>query len=178
MKIESRSTDTGLLAATILFATGTVALVLFIYLRRNYMLDPIESLSIEIAPRDSRCRHWTKVIRADRPLPVPSAVAGADSIPGPYARDGLDELLPGDIIIDGEANHHRRFDRGWTYQVRALTPSGRDTGWVVPSGEIKAALKAAGLPVPLLPGSGEVAACVRIAHAIRLGLFPISKETI
>ena len=39
-----------------------------------------------------------------------------------------------------------------------------------PGAETKAAMKAAGLPVHLLTGSGEIAACVRVAHAVRLGI--------
>lgn len=34
-------------------------------------------------------------------------------------------------------------------------------------------LKTAGLPAELLTGSGDVAACVRIAHGLRLGMADI-----
>lgn len=36
-------------------------------------------------------------------------------------------------------------------------------------------MKAAGLPAHLLPGSGEIAAIVRIAHGLRAGLISLPK---
>lgn len=129
----------------------------------------IQSVSIKIGPRDSRCRYWAKVIRAGQPLPLPSAVDGANDIPAPYLRHGEEELFPGDVLIEGEANHHVKA-RGWTYWVYTCSPDG-DLVSHEPSSKVKAAMKAAGLAPDLLPGSGDVAACVRIAHGIRAGLL-------
>lgn len=130
------------------------------------------SVSVYIGPRDARCRYWAKVIRAGAPLPLPSSVAGANDVLGFYSRVGDDELLPGDILIEGEENHHRKV-RGWSYWVAwfdpVLSPETAGLCRVSPASTIKLALKAKGLAPVLLPGAGEVAACVRIAHAIRSG---------
>lgn len=45
--------------------------------------------------------------------------------PSGYARRGDEELLPGDFVLEGEANHHRK-QRGWTYWLRGLDPSGQE----------------------------------------------------
>lgn len=123
------------------------------------------SCSVKIGPRDSRCRYWAKIIRAGVDLPPPSAVSGASDIPGAYLRNGEDELFAGDILIEGEANHHVK-SRGWTYWVTVCGPDGSERMLTAN----KATMKAAGLPSQYLAGSGEVAACVRMAHAYRLGL--------
>jgi hypothetical protein len=129
----------------------------------------LESASIKIAPADSRCRYWAKVIRAGEPLPPPSMVGGANDIPAPYARMGEEELFPGDILIQGEENHHRRA-RGWTYTVRYCDGvlGGRLATHTISASEDKALGKAMGrLPRELLAGSGDVAAAVRYAHLLR-----------
>lgn len=133
------------------------------------MSDQIKSVSVEIKPRDSRCRYWAKIIRANQPLPLPSNVNGADDIPGPYLRIGEEEMLPGDVLIEGEANHHMK-TRGWTYDVHVIRADGTCYS-TQPMSAHKAALKDAGMPVNLLTGSGDIAACVRIAHGVRMGLI-------
>lgn len=130
--------------------------------------DAAVSVSIQIKKRDSRCRFWAKVIRAGQALPMPSAVSGANDIPGPFAQQGDEELFFGDVLIEGEENHHRH-SRGWTYGVTFIGLDGA-VHVVQPSSDIKAALKKAGLDRALLAGSGDVAACVRIAHGLRAGL--------
>lgn len=125
------------------------------------------SVSVEIRPVDSRCRHWAKVVRAGQELPIPADVDGASDIPGGYARNGDEELFEGDVLIEGEENHHRKA-RGWTYYITYMNKNG-DARRVKPSSEIKSYLKQQGLDPRLLAGSGDVAACVRIAHAIRAG---------
>ena len=130
--------------------------------------DAAVSVSIQIKKRDSRCRFWAKVIRAGQALPMPSAVSGANDIPGPFAQQGDEELFFGDVLIEGEENHHRHA-RGCTYWVTFVGLDGA-VHVVRPSGDIKAALKKAGLDRALLAGSGDVAACVRIAHGLRAGL--------
>lgn len=129
--------------------------------------DAAVSVSIQIKKRDSRCRFWAKVIRAGQALPMPSAVSGANDIPGPFAQQGDEELFFGDVLIEGEENHHRHA-RGWTYWVTFVGLDGA-VHVVQPNSEIKAALKKAGLDRALLAGSGDVAACVRIAHGLRAG---------
>lgn len=130
--------------------------------------DTAVSASIQIKKRDSRCRFWAKVIRAGQALPLPSAVAGASDIPGPFAQQGDEELFFGDVLIEGEENHHRHA-RGWTYWVTFVGLDGA-VHVVQPSGDIKAALKKAGLDRALLAWSGDLAACMRIAHGLRAGL--------
>lgn len=71
-------------------------------------------------------------------------------------------------MIDGEAVHHTK-DRGWVYYITFMSENGEKVV-VKPSSEVKSAMKSAGLPPELLPGSGDVAACVRMAHALRLGM--------
>lgn len=129
----------------------------------------VVSVSFPVRPRDSRCRYWAKVIRAGQPLPAPASVDGAGDVPGAYLRNGEEELFPGDVLIEGEANHHVKA-RGWSYWVHTCSPTGEQVT-IRPSADVKSQLKAAGIDPRLLPGSGDVAACVRIAHGIRAGLI-------
>lgn len=130
-----------------------------------------QSLSIKIAPCDSRCRSWAKVVRAtDTSLPMPRAIYGARSLPQGYSSRGDEELFPGDFVIEGEANHHRK-QRGWTYWLRGLDASGRRI--CLESGQfsaLKPLLKQAGLEPSLLAGAGDIAAAVRTIHAVRAGI--------
>jgi hypothetical protein len=126
------------------------------------------SASITIKPQDDRCRYWAKVVRANQALPTPSAVSGANDIPGAYAKKGDEELFEGDVLFEGEEISHRKA-RGWTYHITFVGADGK-AEIVQPSSEIKAAVKTNGLPAHLLAGSGDVAAMVRIAHALRLGI--------
>lgn len=128
------------------------------------------SVSVTIKPADSRCRYWAKVVRAGTPLPLPSDVTGAADIPGPFSQRGDEELFLGDFLIEGEAVHHSR-NRGWYYWVTWCTGDGKWRREEDPDSTVKSQLKAAGLPVELLPGAGTLAACVRVAHAVRLGLY-------
>lgn len=131
-------------------------------------LIEIESASINIGPRDSRCRYWAKIIRVGQALPMPSAVHGASDVPGGYSRNGPEELFPGDMMIEGEENHHRRA-RGWTYWVRYLDPiSGASVTHRVEAADDKAAGKALKrLTKEALAGAGDVAAAVRYCHLLR-----------
>lgn len=130
----------------------------------------MKSHSVKIQPIDSRCRHWAKIIRADEPLPLPAEVSGANEIASPYLNRGDEELLPGDVLFEGEANHHNRTDRGWSYFMRAFREDGSFLSLSSGFSSQKAELKAQGLPVELLKGAGEIAAMVRIAHGLRMGL--------
>lgn len=130
--------------------------------------DLMQSASVTIQPCDTRCRYWAKIIRKGTSIPKPVAVEGAADVPGHYLRQGDDELYIGDVLIEGEENHHRKL-RGWTYDVTFVDKDG-ELRTVHPCAEIKSALKAGGLPPELLAGSGDVAACVRIAHAVALGI--------
>lgn len=138
----------------------------------------MQSHTVEIRPCDSRCRYWAKVVRADTALPMPSACTSAYDVPGPFRQRGEEELLPGDVLFEGEANHHRRTDRGWSYWVSVVDNSG--TLFRAKSGEfgeLRKRMKAAGLVAQLLTGSGDIAAMVRIAHAVRDGLLVADAHT-
>lgn len=134
------------------------------------MSDQVKSASVTIEPADRRCRYWAKVIRKETSLPKPSDVTGANDVPGAYLRTGEDELFPGDILIEGEENHHRN-NRGWSYWVTYCDAEGNARCIMNPGAEEKAAMKAAGLPAEMLAGSGQVAACIRLAHGVRLGIY-------
>ena len=128
----------------------------------------IESASIKIGPLDSRCRYWAKIIRAGQALPLPSAVDGASDIPGGYIRNGPEELFPGDMMIEGEENSHRKA-RGWRYWVSYLDPvSGAYVYHPIEAAADKDAGKALKrLSKEALAGSGDVAAAVRYCHLLR-----------
>lgn len=78
--------------------------------------------------------------------------------------------MPNDVLFEGEANHHRRTDRGWTYWVTLVLPCGELMRFKSGFSAQKLLLKAQGMAPELLKGSGDVAAMVRIAHGVRLGL--------
>ena len=126
------------------------------------------SISIELEKKDSRCRGWFKIVRSGTQLPLPANVRGADDIPAGYAREGYDELFCGDFMFQGEEMHHRK-NRGWVYWITWVDADGA-LHYTKPSMTLKKALKANGLPPALLAGSGDVAALIRIAHGVRLGI--------
>lgn len=127
------------------------------------------SVSVPVVPSDYRCKYWAKLFRANAPLPLPSDVTSASSLPGPYLLRGDEELFPGDVMLEGEENHPYK-KRGWSYWLRYVTPDG--TLLVYRSGfsEQKVAAKAQGLASSLLAGSGDIAGAVRVAHALRAGM--------
>lgn len=130
----------------------------------------MQSHSISVKPRDSRCRYWAKVSRSNQSLPIPAEVDGANDIPGPYIKHGDEELMPGDVLFEGEANHHRCTDRGWTYWVTFVDVNGELRQFTSGFAEQKSQLKRQGMSPELLKGSGDIAAMVRIAHGVRQGL--------
>ncbi|WP_139826500.1 hypothetical protein [Derxia lacustris] len=135
----------------------------------------MNSFSVSLYPCDSRCRYWAKIIRKGQSLPLPADVNGANDIPGKYLR-GDEELLPGDVLFEGEAMHHRK-NRGWHYVVQVVTEAGELRRFVNGAfSNQKAQMKAQGMSPDYLRGAGDVAAMVRIAHGIRLGLEVRSDE--
>lgn len=72
-------------------------------------------------------------------------------------------------MIEGEGNHHRK-ERGWTYRVSYVGLDG-SLQQVVPTTEMKQSMKSAGMAAPLLRGSGQLAACVRLIEGLRLHLM-------
>lgn len=126
------------------------------------------SASITIGPDDHRCRYWAKRITPSTALKPPSEVQRAADIPGAYLKEGDEELEVGEFLIQGEQVHHRKM-RGWTYSIVFLGSDG-EVHTIRPTAEHKAALKAAGMPVVLLKGSGELAASVRLIHGFRAAM--------
>ncbi len=75
----------------------------------------MKSYSVTIKPIDSRCRHRAKIVRAGQALPPPVASRERTTFLCHTANLGGEELMmPGDVLFEGKANHHRRTDRGWT----------------------------------------------------------------
>ena len=103
-------------------------------------------------------------------LPMPACVQGASDIPSFYLQCGEEELLPGDVLFEGEANHHRRNDRGWSYWLTYVTEEGELLQYRSGFGQAKAQMKAQGMAPELLKGSGDVAGMVRLGHGLRAGL--------
>lgn len=128
------------------------------------------SASVKIGPVDKRCRYWAKVIREATALPLPSTVNGAADVPGAFSRLGDDELVGNDVLIQAEERHHRK-SRGWSYCITFIGNDG-EALTINPDAELKARFKAAGMDVELLKGAGDLAACIRIAHALRLAVMP------
>ena len=135
------------------------------------------SESIKIGPTDKRCKHWAKIVRSGGVLPMPVDATGANSLAAPYAKDGDEELLEGDFLFEGEANHHTR-QQGWSYWLGYIGDDGvfRRVSY---SSARKAVMKANGLPVQYLLGTGDVAGLVRMAHALRqrIGIDPVKVES-
>lgn len=130
----------------------------------------MKSHSVEIKPFDGRCKYWAKIVRAGKELPAPCLIQGANDVPGPYLQRGEEELLPGDALFEGESNHHRRSDRGWSYWLAFVTETGELVRYESGFSSQKSEMKAQGLSAGLLTGSGDIAAMVRIVHGLRNGL--------
>lgn len=126
------------------------------------------SASVEVKPVDERCRYWAKVFRAGTSLPLPEIVRGGSDLPGQFLLCGEEELFPGDVLIEGEETHHTK-NRGWAYYVVFMDSAGELVS-VRPRPDHKAKAKANGLPPQYLTGSGELAAAVRLAHAVQMGI--------
>ncbi len=129
--------------------------------------------SVSVVVQSDRGQKWAKVSRmrqASR-LPLPSNVQGGNDLPGEYLPTGDEELLPGDAIFEGSRGRH-----GWEYSVTLALENGRGL-FISPRtnnlADLKAEMKAAGLPFKLLQGAGPLAALVRVVWGYRLGLpFP------
>lgn len=130
------------------------------------------SVSITIGPIDRRCKYWAKVIPASMELPTPAHVSesGAAAIAAPFLKNGGEELLAGEFLIECEQAHHSKL-RGYDYWVSWAHTDGRRVKIKNPGAEHKTAIKAAGMAPELLKGSGHLAACIRIAIAVRAGQY-------
>jgi hypothetical protein len=108
-------------------------------------------------PSDSRCSWWCVQVPEDQQL-------DGTRISAPYLRKGADlELKSGDMLIDSEANHHRK-NRG--YNVVLVVCDGEKVQYLHPTAQRKAFIKANG-GQDLMHESGDVNGCIRIAVWLR-----------
>lgn len=130
------------------------------------------SVSIKVGPIDRRCKYWAKVIPAGMELPTPAHVSesGAAAIATPFLKNGDEELLMGEFLIECEQVHHSK-PRGYDYWVSWMHTDGRRVQIKNPGAEHKAVIKAAGMAPELLKGSGHLASCIRLAIAVRAGMY-------
>lgn len=96
-----------------------------------------------------------------------------NDLPGPYLQHGDEERFPGDFLFEGEEVDRKR-PRGWAYYVTVAGASGPVA--LVYSSAVKARLKQLGLDSRFLPGSGDLAGLVRVAHGLRAGLCPYAPD--
>lgn len=131
--------------------------------------------SFSVGPGDSRCKYWAKQVPLSA-LPMPASIDGANSLPGGYLRNGNTELFDGEILIEGEANHHSK-QRGWSYWLVRVNPTeGKDGEYIRTkmsseiNARVKACIKEAAkrglLSKEHLRGSGDIAAAVRFGHLL------------
>lgn len=125
---------------------------------------PALSCNFPVGPQDYRCKYWCKVLRAGDTLPAPTDVDGAGSIPGSYLRKGDVEVFEGDVIFEGEENHHRK-QRGWTWTMYVVDHLGELQ--TVDYAQAKDILRMWGIK-DMLAGAGACAAMVRAAWYLRL----------
>ena len=129
--------------------------------------DPIESCEYTAQPADYRCRFWAKIVRVDCALPLPCNVSGANDVPGNYLpKGGSEEVFPGDFVLTGEENHHRK-QRGWTYELHCYEAGELVSVPFGTAGEAKPWLRQQGRK-DLLTGAGQIAAMIREIHVARL----------
>ena len=133
------------------------------------------SSTVSLSKIDSRCRGWVMVVHAGDPLPMPEDVHGAGDVHSTYLHQSGDvELFPGDFLLQGEENHHRKA-RGWSYWLITYSPQMGKHHNVEFDGETKSKIKAAmqdgslDLNPAYLKGAGKIASMVRVIHAMRAG---------
>jgi hypothetical protein len=127
------------------------------------------SVFIDIGPSKKRSRYWAKRIYAGTALSLPDSISCAEDIPGPFLSVGGEvELAVGDFVIEGEEVHFRH-KRGWSSRIGYMGIDGA-LHRVRPDKGHKQAMKAAGMALDQLKGSGSLAACVRLIAALRMGL--------
>lgn len=126
----------------------------------------LPSCNFPVGPSDHRCKYWCKIVRAGAALPPPDYVDGAGDIPGSYLRKGDVEVFEGDLIFEGEENHHRK-QRGWTWTMYVVDHLGELQ--TVDYSHAKDILRGMGGGAKhLLKGAGACAAMVRAAWYLRL----------
>ena len=116
-----------------------------------------QTVSYIAKPQDTRCAWWSMIIPQDQQL-------DGNRLNAPYLRAGADlELKAGDMLIDSEANHHRK-NRGYTVVLGVC--DGEKVIFIKPLAEIKRYIKLNG-GQDLMHETGDVNACIRIAVWLR-----------
>jgi hypothetical protein len=119
-------------------------------------------------PSDSRCKWWSVRIPAGYCRGIDLDNTSSLQPLGFLAKKADLELDDGEMIIDSEANHHAK-RRGYTVQL--LVVAGGELWGRTPSAVTKSLIKQHATPEQwqkLRRGSGDVAACLRLAMAIEL----------
>lgn len=118
---------------------------------------------------------WVKVIPDHCKLPFPSAVEYPSHIPGRIITEDIYIPSPDEIIIEGYVFETLRGKNGktiypWNYRISGADFFGNffslEDDWI----GIKTKMRAQGMEKTLLEGKNPLAALVRIAHGIRLGM--------
>jgi len=123
----------------------------------NYCDKDQPTVSYIAKPSDSRCAWWSMIIQQDTQL-------DGNRLNAPYLCTGANlELKAGDMLIDSEANHHRK-NRGYT--VVLCVCDDEKMIFIKPSAEIKRFIKLNG-GQDLMHESGNVNACIRMAVWLR-----------
>jgi hypothetical protein len=119
-------------------------------------------------PADSRCKWWSVRIPAGYCRGIDLDNTSSLQPLGFLAKKADLELDDGEMVIDSEANHHAKA-RGYTVQL--LVVAGGELWGRTPSVVTKNLIKQHATPEQwqkLRRGSGDVAACLRLAMAIEL----------
>jgi hypothetical protein len=123
-------------------------------------------------PRDSRCLWWS--VHIPRAFTLGSLDNKTSLRELGYLKKGADiELEEGDAVLDSEENHHRKA-RGYTVKIGIVIAG--TLRWFQPGEKTKANIKAFASPEQwstLKLGSGDVAACLRLLVACRMGFGPL-----
>jgi len=108
-------------------------------------------------PSDSRCSWWCVQVPEDQEL-------DGTRLSAPYLKRGADlELKAGDMLIDSEANHHRK-NRGYTTVLGVC--DGEQMQFIKPTAEIKRYIKLHG-GQDLMHETGDINAVIRMAVWLR-----------
>ena len=122
------------------------------------------SISVPVGPHAHARKWWAKVFRFRDVLPEPDSIRYATDIPKPFLMKGTEELFWGDVLFTGKET-----DSGWRFHVAYLANDGT-VHTVAPSAAHQNAMRNSGLCPALLKGSSDLAACVRLATFLRLGV--------
>jgi len=126
------------------------------------------TVSYVAKPKNHRCAWWSVRIPADYDI---FRLDDKQSLrPLGFLRNGDDvELEEGEAILDSEARHHRK-QRGYVVRI-GIVEDGK-LNWYSPGAETKSKIKEWSSPdqwATLKNGSGDVAACLRLLLAKRMG---------